>query len=347
MYLMGNTKLQVYFIVTVLLVISILTFFIFEPFLSALVLAIVCVVVFKPIHKRILANFEEWPGLAALATISVILVFVVTPLSLLGSQIFQEAGQIYSYLTNEDGKSALTNVLNAALRDVEAYVPIAQGFTVNVDQYVKQGLEWFLGNLGVVFSNLAKILLSLFVFIIALYYLLKDGYKIRKFIVALSPLSDDDDEVILKKLETSVNSIVRGSLLIGFIQGMLTMIGFTIFGVPNPVLWGSIAMIASLVPGIGTTLVLAPAVLFLFLTGETISGFGLLAWGIGAVGLVDNLLGPKLIGRGMRLHPLLVLLAVLGGLAFFGPIGIFLGPLTLSLLISILELHFSLSKQKN
>lgn len=335
------------FLVAVLLGVLTLTFFIFKPFLGALVLAVVFVVVFSPVYKKILKYLNGWESTAALLTMLIILAFVVAPLSFLSIQIFEEAGQIYTYVAQGDGKNAFTNLFNVVVRDVHTLFPAIQNVSFDPSQYLKQGLAWVISNLGTVFSNAAKLLMSLFVFLIALYYLFKDGHKIKKIIFELSPLSDTDDSVILKKLEGAVNSIVRGSLLIGLIQGTLTMIGFTIFGVPNPVLWGSIAAIASLVPGVGTTLVIAPAVLYLFLSGDTMAGFGLLAWGIGAVGLVDNLLGPKLMGKGMQLHPLLVLLAVLGGLAFFGPIGIFLGPLTVSFLLAILELHFFMSKQRN
>ena len=91
---------------------------------------------------------------------------------------------------------------------------------------------------------------------------------------------------------------------------------------------------------------LTPAILFLFLTGEVFSGVGLIVWGVVAVGLVDNFLGPKLVGRGMQLHPLIILLSVLGGIGFFGPIGLLLGPLTISLLFTLLDIYFSLIRAK-
>lgn len=103
---------------------------------------------------------------------------------------------------------------------------------------------------------------------------------------------------------------------------------------------------AALIPGIGTALVLTPAIMFLFLKGEVFSGVGLIAWGMGAVGLVDNFLGPKLVGRGMRLHPLIILLSVLGGIGFFGPIGFLLGPLTISLLFALLNIYSSLTTKE-
>jgi predicted PurR-regulated permease PerM len=132
---------------------------------------------------------------------------------------------------------------------------------------------------------------------------------------------------------------MKGSLFIALIQGCLTGIGFAIAGVPNPALWGSVAMISALIPGIGTSLVLIPGILFLFGTGHPGPGFGLLAWGALAVGLIDNFLSPKLLGRGTNLHPLFILFSVMGGLALFGPLGFLFGPLVLSLWSALISIY--------
>ncbi len=119
----------------------------------------------------------------------------------------------------------------------------------------------------------------------------------------------------------------------------------SIFGIPNGFLWGTVAAIAALIPGIGTALVFIPAIAFLFFIGNIPQALGLLAWGALAVGLIDNILGPKLVGRGMQLHSLLVLLSVLGEIIFFGPSGIFLGPLSLSLLFVLLSIYADVSRR--
>ena len=342
---MIDKKTQYYFLMAFLVGTLVLTFFIFQPFLTALVFALIFAVVFKPVHQRILATVGHREGLAVFLTIIAIIVFIVTPIVLLAMQIFQEAGQLYASLSDSGGSESILSIVNVSIHNLQKLFPATQGFVFDIHQYTKQGLSWILQNVGFIFSNLAKIGVSFFVFLISFYYLLKDGAKVRKFIVALSPLSDADDEVILKKLEAATNSVVKGSLMVALIQGAVATFGLLIFGVPNPVLWGSVTVIAALVPGVGTMLVLVPAILFLFFTGENIAGFGLFAWWLGAVGLIDNFLGPKLVGHGAKLHPLLVLLAVLGGVIFFGPIGIILGPLTLSFLLALVDLHFVLIKK--
>ncbi len=346
MILTDNQKPQVYFLLTILMGTLILSFFIFRPFLYALILAMIFAIVFRPLHQKILYFTRQKQGLAAFFTTITIVAFILAPLVFLGLQIFQEASQLYSYFIDGGGKNGILNIFNGLMDNFQKLFPWPQEFSLNIDQYLKQGLSWLLQNLGAVFSNFTKLLVSAFIFLIALYYLLKDGQKLKKTVIALSPLTDIDNETIFKKIEVAVNSVIKGNITIALIQGVLTTIGFVIFGVPNPFLWGTVAAIAALIPGIGTALVLTPAIIFLFLTSSTLSGFGLLIWGVIAVGLVDNFLGPKLVERGVRLHSFLILLSVLGGMIFFGPIGFLLGPLTLSLLFALLDIYPSIAKIK-
>ncbi len=343
---MNDRKSQLYFLLAILTGTFVLVFFIFKPFLYALALAMVFASALQPVYQKIVRFARGRQGLAALATILIVVAFIFTPLYFLGVQIYQEAQQLYSSLTEGGGKNAVLNIFNGLQNSFQNYFPATQEFSLTVDQYLKQGLSWLLQHLGSVFGSFAKMAVSFFLFLVALYYLLKDGQKLKAAIIALSPLSDADDEAISQKLGMAINAVMKGNLLIAFIQGVLTSVGFAIFGVPNAVLWGSVAAIAALIPGIGTALVLIPAILFLFLTGEIFSGFGLIVWGVTAVGLVDNFLGPKLIGRGMQLHPLIILLSALGGIGFFGPIGFLLGPLTVSLLFALLDIYSSLTRKE-
>ena len=343
---MNNSKTQFYFLLAILAGIATFSFFIFHPFLHALILASVFAVVFQPLHQKILYLTQNRQGLAAFFTTIAVVVFILTPLVFLGIQIFGEAQHLYSSLVDGGGKETILNIFKELIDDFQRFFPATREFSVNIDQYLKQSLSWLLQNLGVIFSNFAQLLVSSFIFLIALYYLLKDGPKLKKTVVALSPLTDTDDEAIFKKLELAIDSVIKGNLTIAFIQGVLTTVGFAIFGVPNAVLWGTVTAIAALIPGIGTALVLIPGIIFLFLSGNDFSALGLLAWGIIAVGLIDNFLGPKLVGRGMQLHPLIVFLSVIGGIIFFGPLGFLLGPLTLSLFFTLLNIYSSLVKSK-
>ena len=334
-----------YFLLFCLIASLAIVYFILEPFLAPLILAAAFAYLLQPVQGSLTKQFGGRASLAAFATTLVAVVVLLVPIGLLGAQILKESTQLYISLAGAGGSGFIAIVENT-VASVRTVLPIPAGVDLSVGQYATQALGVLASNLGPIFSSLAGILLNTFVFLIALYFLLKDGARLKEYLVATSPLADRDDLMIVSRLQSAVSATVKGSLTIGLVQGVLTGIGFAIFGVPNAALWGSVAAIAALVPAVGTALVIAPAVLFLFLTGSSAAALGLLVWGVVAVGLVDNLLGPRLIGRGMHLHPLLVFLAVLGGLAFFGPLGFFMGPLVVSLCLALIEIYSSLKARE-
>jgi len=264
---------------------------------------------------------------------------------LLGIQIFKELNQLYQTVASGD-KDIFLTMIEDSINQARVFLLIPDNFQINFSQYLQQGIDALMRNIGSIFSSFAGILLDFFVFLVAFYFLLKDGHKLKNYIIDLSPLDDSEDEMIASRFKLAISSVIKGNLVIGIIQGVLTGIGFTLFGVPNAVLWGSVATVAALLPGIGTTLVLAPAIIFLFITDNIFGSIGLLIWGSVAVGLIDNFLGPILMGRGMQMHPLLVFVAIIGGIAFFGPLGFLLGPLVMSPCLTIIEIYFSLKEQK-
>jgi len=136
-------------------------------------------------------------------------------------------------------------------------------------------------------------------------------------LILLSPLDDDDDEKIIRRLATAIRAVALGTVFIALIQGVLTAIGLTLFGFERAILWGSIASIGALIPGVGTMIVFIPAIVYSVATGSYLIAVGVALWGALAVGLIDNLLGPHLMSRGGNTHPFLILLSVLGGIVLF------------------------------
>lgn len=346
---MNAKVLQSYFLLFLIVVSFVLTFFIFRPFLVVLVLAAVFAVILQPLYRGILARMHGSPGLAAFATMLISVVCILVPLTFVTVQIAGEAQRLYISLSDGSGETYLGAVLQRANDVIAQYVPSlalsGADLSTSVDQYVKDGLAWVVQNLGGAFGGVTRLLLGLFIFLIALYYFLRDGMRLRQIIIDISPLADTDDKIVFARLNLAVNSVIRGSLMIALIQGVLTSIGFALFGVPHSILWGVVATFAALIPGIGTSLVLAPGVAYLFVIGTTPMAIGLLIWSVVAVGLIDNFLGPRLVGKGMQLHPLVVLLSVFGGLALFGPVGVFLGPLCISFLFALLSIYQHISQK--
>ena len=153
------------------------------------------------------------------------------------------------------------------------------------------------------------------------------------------PIADGYVEEIFGKITGAVNAVIRGALAVALAQGVVAGVGFMVFGVPNPIFLGLLTVIGSLLPIVGAAIVTVPAIIYLAVTGTMLGTVGLALWSVLLVGLVDNFLRPLLMKRDMNIHPLFILLSVLGGLNLFGPIGFLLGPVILSLFAALLELY--------
>lgn len=332
---MDTKKVQFSFFIGLLIGALVLSIAIFLPFLAPIALAFMFAVTFRPVHRWFLSVFKNKRTLASILTIIFILVVVVTPLTFLTERLISESYNFY-FDIREKGLGDLDRITYYFIHPVQKIFP---GFDPDILGYVQSLTEAFVGNLGSIFSSTASLVAGLFLGIISLFYIFKDGHRFRKTIIELSPLSDRYDIQIIDRLEIAVNSVVRGSLLTALVQGLFVAIGFALFGIPHVVLWGSVAVVAALLPAIGTGLVMLPAVLFLFATGSASAAIGLAIWGVVAVGLVDNLLLPFFIGKTFKIHSLFVLFSVIGGILFFGPVGLFLGPLVIALLFALLDIY--------
>lgn len=332
-----SIQFQHHFFFFLLIVAAIVTFLIIKPFLSALVLAASFAVIFRPLYRKILVWLGDRKSLASLLTILLIVIIILLPFTIIGGLLFDEARDLYfnvaSY-SNEGG------ILVRIANDIEGYLHrLSPDINIDITNYTQSALEWALSHLNSFFSQFVNVLLDFFIMIIALFFLFRDGDRLTKAFLSFSPLLNIYDKEIIHKVGGAVNSVIKGSLIIAIVQGLLTGIGAALFGLPNPVMWGTVATLSSLIPGIGTALVLIPAIVYLFLTGSTGAGIGLIIWGIIVVGLVDNFLAPYIINKGMKIHPFFILIAVLGGIALFGPIGFLLGPIVLAFLFALLDIY--------
>ncbi|HSR41683.1 MAG TPA: AI-2E family transporter, partial [Longimicrobiales bacterium] len=153
------------------------------------------------------------------------------------------------------------------------------------------------------------------------------------------PLEPKQKQELLERFVSVTRATVRGSLLIGLIQGGAAGLAFWVAGVPGPAFWGTVMVVLSILPAIGAALVWVPAVIYLFLMGKVGAGIGLLAWCVVVVGSVDNFLRPRLIGRDARMSDLLILLSTLGGIVLFGAVGFIVGPIVAALFVTVWHLY--------
>lgn len=321
-----------------------LTVMILSPYVTALFLAGVLSVVFAPVFRRFERMFKGNRSLASLVTVVFILMVIIVPLSIISFLMFQEILNVYASLNDSNVGLQVVNVWIGNFESLVRHIVPTFHVGVDVYGYIEEGLRWMADHLNGFFSQIIAVFLDMFIVVIATFFFLRDGSKLKEFAVKWSPLADSYDESIIAKLSIAVSSVVRGALGTAFAQGFLVGVGFWIFGVPNPVLWGVIATVAALVPLFGSTIVTIPAVLFLFISGHHFEGLGLLAWALLFVGLIDNIIRPLLIKRDVHVHSFLILMSVLGGLAYFGPIGFLAGPIVMAFFFALLDVYPDIMK---
>ncbi|MDO8601558.1 MAG: AI-2E family transporter [bacterium] len=348
-----SRTIQLVFFFSIFGLTLLLGFFIFKPYLNILVLAGMFAIIFNPVYQKLLKKLGgKREGIAAMLTVILVAVILGTPLGLIGARVVNEAGSLYGRFGDAAGTEqpvfgAMEASENPLIRNAqEKFNGFLTKVSNDLDTYVQKIGTWIVEHAGPFFQGIAQFALAIFLWLLSVYYFLKEGSRIKAILVKFSPLSDRYDLEIVNRIVTSVKSVIGGSLIVAVLQGVLAGIGFAIFGVPMPAIWGLVAVFAALVPTIGTALVTLPTVAFLMLTGHMVPALGLLLWGILIVGAIDNIVRPKLLERGVKVHPLTILLSVLGGLAFFGPVGFLTGPVIVSLLSEFLNIYQHLVLQK-
>lgn len=285
-------------------------------------------------------RFPRW--LSALITVFIFIILVCGPLLGIGLIIFNQSQDVYHMVVNNGSvgpfMSSISNSINNVLPD---------GVVFDANARASDFISFVSSNIANIFSSTVSAFFSFILMLLIIFYFLKDGAHWRRAVVVLSPLADTDDETIMMKLGQAVNTVIKGNLFIALIQGILMGVGLWIFGVPNSALWGIVAAVASLLPTIGTATISVPAIAFLFISGDTANAIGLSIWAVVVVGLVDNFLSPLIIGERTNIPPLLILFSVLGGLSLLGPVGILVGPLTISLLYTLISIYRNEFKRQN
>ncbi len=328
---MSNEHFEIKFFLGLLLCALALVVLVFLPALNAIVLGLTFAVLFHPLYTKLRKVMSKREWLAALTTVIVAVIVILVPLTFFGVKIVGEAEGLYTRLTSGAGAPLLESLHGGLQR-------VAPWLDVDPSQYVKQVLEIVIANVGSVLSGFASVVGTFLLAFFILFYLLKDGAAIGNTITRVSQLSRDRTDEILSKLRGMANSVLKGSLVISVIEGIAVGVGFWIFGLPNPALWGLISIVVALVPVVGIALIVVPAAIFMIFEGNIVAMIGFVVWILLVVALMENVLRPRFISRSTKVHPLLVLLSVLGGISFFGAMGFILGPLVLSFFLALLEI---------
>ncbi|HEY4513629.1 MAG TPA: AI-2E family transporter [Candidatus Paceibacterota bacterium] len=332
---MESKTIEKYFFFGIFLATLFFTFLIFRPFWIVLVLGASFSIVLYPVYKWF-KKMRQPNWFASLLTVLFFLTVLCIPLLVVGSIVFNQSQELYHSMLNNGNPLPLISALGNKINQILPY-----GLSLDIGEKISTFISFLANNIANIFTATLSVLFSFFLFLVTIFYFLKDGEKWKEALLSLSPLSSTADEKILNKLSHTINGVLKGYLLIAIIQGVSMGIGLYIFNVPNPAIWGVLAAIASITPPFGTAVVSVPAVIFLFATGQTGYGIGLLVWAIFVVGTGDNFLNPYIVGHKINIPPFLILFSVLGGLALLGPVGVFIGPLTISLLYALIEIYQS------
>lgn len=318
------------------------TFIILKPFFVAVILAFVISQLFHNWYLKINKIMFGKKSLASFAACLMILLIIFIPVVFVSSLVLSETNQLFQVIQQNDIKGKLENLsftipyLNVNITNAEIQS------VVGTDEFtsgLKTAGGFFLGLIKNTYQSTSNFLFMTFVMFFSLYYFFKDSDVLLKKFMAISPLKDSQEKLLVKKFIAISRATLKGTLVIAILQGALIGISFAIAGVSSATLWALVTVIVSLIPLLGVVLVWAPVGVFLLLTGSIWQGVFILIFGALITSSIDNFLRPKLVGNETQLHPLLVFLSTLGGLAFFGIAGFLLGPVIIVLLMTLLEIY--------
>jgi len=323
-------------------------FLILTPFLTAITWAVILAILVYPLYAWLLQRFRGRATLAALTVIALITVIVIVPGIELGRFLVEEAVllvQSLRSLLDENGKQEW--LAKPWVQQLVSWWDMVSfrliEFNINWKELLAQGAQssskLLVERVTGIAHNLLFFVINFIVALITLFFLLRDGKEFFTRLQRLLPMDREHQQRLFKNIVDAVLAVVHGSLVVGMVQGLLAGLAYYFLGVPFAVLWGVVTGFTALLPVGGSTLVSIPATIYLFLQGETIRAIVLLAWSLGIVGTVDNVLKPLIIGNRLGLPVLFLFFGILGGLALFGALGIVLGPVIFALLRALLALY--------
>ncbi len=324
-------------------IITLIFFMMIRGFLMAILMAGITSALATPLYRR----FERWyrgrRGLASISTLLVIVLLIILPLGgLLGivaAQAFKVGQSVTPWIQQQlADPSGLAGVLEK-LPFYEQLAPYQQEILTRVGELVASVSQFLISGLSSATVMTVNFLLQFFIFLYTLFFFLMDGDKILDKIMYYLPMEDQDERRMLDKFTSVTRATLKGTAVIGVLQGGLAGLAFVVVGIPSAVFWGTIMVVLSIIPGIGSGLVWAPAAIILAATGHTGEAIGLAVFCGLVVGSLDNILRPRLVGKDTQMPELLIFFGTLGGLVFFGVLGVIIGPIVAALFVTIWEIY--------
>src|SRR5215510_10906179 len=342
----SGTNLRTAFVLLLVAAVTALFVAVAWPFLKPLLLAALLAGLFHPLYRWITRLLGGRQSLGAALTLLVLLVLGLGPVSAFLGIVLQQAltmtDQAIPWLSQHLGAASTFNVQEWLVQKFPAlakYMPSQEQLLEQVGTAAKTAGAFLVTFASRMTATTAAFLLNLFVMLYAMFFFFRDGDKILERIFYYTPLTDEDETRMLTQFASITRATIKGTLVIGIIQGALAGIAFRVAGIEGAALWGTIMTILAIIPGIGAPLVWVPVVIFLYVNGHYLTATLLLVWCGAVVATIDNFLRPVLVGRDAKMPDLLILIGTLGGLFLFGPIGFIVGPIVCGLFLTVWDIY--------
>ncbi len=325
-------------------VIVYLSYLILKPYFSAIVLALLAAVFFKPVYLWFHRVFFSKEKVAALMSVVIVFLVVFIPIVLIGGLT---VNQIIQFKNDFAGSGSTVNLEKIVdrINGISAAMPgeftplTVGGAHEQINKWAQTIGSFFLERLPDIGTGAFNSLTWIIVFLILLYTLFPLHRKLLKFFEAVSPLDDQIDIVYATRVVEISKSMVKGTLLVAIVQGVVSGIFLAIAGVPYVLFWTLLMIFLGVIPVIGYGFVVIPIAVIMLLTGGIWQGIMLLLASVLIIGNIDNYLRPKLVSKAAELHPALIILGVIGGLQVFGVLGFIYGPVIMILLVTTFEMY--------
>ena len=327
---MNFKNLQQYSFLFLLAVVSVMFLWVINDYVMPIFWAIVLAIIFSPFQNKLVQKIKM-PSASSAISIVVILVVIFVPLVVVGGLVFKESVTLYQQIsvTSTDGTVTvdLFERFGESLKLLEKYGVSDTEAKEKIALYANAATEWLTSQLLSFGGKTFTITLQFFLMIYVLFFLLRDGTKIRKRFMDILPLGDAREARLMGKFVSTTRAVIKGTLVVGIVQGVIGGILFSIAGIKGAILWGVLMTILSVIPALGTVIVWLPAGLILLATGSIWQGVLILVGGSLIISLIDNILRPILVGRDTKIPDVFILISTLGGLSILGIAGFVIGPI--------------------
>jgi len=311
--------------------------------LMALLMAAILAGLLNPVYQRLRRGLRGNAGFAAVVTELLLVLVILVPLGGLAGLVTAQAIKVGRSVEpwireNLSQPDELTRKLEA-LPFYERIAPYRDDILQKAGQVAGSVSNWLVDALSNATLGTVNFLFLFFVMLYALYFFLTNGRVVLERILWYLPLEDRDERLMLGKFLSVTRATLKGTGLIGLLQGALGCLAFVVLGIAAPAFWGAVMVVLSVIPGLGVGLVWVPAAVWLAMDGRWLAAAGMTAWFVLVVGLVDNVIRPRVVGRDTQMSELLVFLSTLGGLSLFGALGLVIGPIVGALFVTIWEIY--------